>query len=129
MRDFPEVRYTVSTINTANAQGKNNVNLYIRLVDRKNRDRNADQMSSLLRDRLLQVPGIQVTHTGLLDTVGGNKQIDFSLQGPDQKELERLALLALAKVRDIPGLVDLDSSVKPNKPVIGVQINREAATD
>ena len=129
VRDFPEVRYTVSTINTANAQGKNNVNLYIRLVDRKNRDRNADQMSSLLRDRLLQVPGIQVTHTGLLDTVGGNKQIDFSLQGPDQKELERLALLALAKVRDIPGLVDLDSSVKPNKPVIGVQIKREAASD
>jgi len=129
VRDFPEVRYTVSTINTANAQGKNNVNLYIRLVDRKNRDRNADQMSSLLRDRLLQVPGIQVTHTGLLDTVGGNKQIDFSLQGPDQKELERLALLALAKVRDIPGLVDLDSSVKPNKPVIGVQIKRDAASD
>ncbi len=129
VRDFPEVRYTVSTINTANAQGKNNVNLYIRLVDRKNRDRNADQMSSLLRDRLLQVPGIQVTHTGLLDTVGGNKQIDFSLQGPDQKELERLALLALAKVRDIPGLVDLDSSVKPNKPMIGVQIKREAASD
>jgi HAE1 family hydrophobic/amphiphilic exporter-1 len=62
LRDFPEVRYTVSTINTANAQGKNNVNLYIRLVDRKNRNRNADQMSAVLRERLKQVPGIAVTH-------------------------------------------------------------------
>jgi hydrophobic/amphiphilic exporter-1 (mainly G- bacteria), HAE1 family len=61
LRDFPEVRYTVSTINTANAQGKNNVNLYIRLVDRKNRNRNADQMSAVLRERLKQVPGIAVT--------------------------------------------------------------------
>jgi HAE1 family hydrophobic/amphiphilic exporter-1 len=129
LRDFPEVRYTVSTINTANAQGKNNVNLYIRLVDRKNRNRNADQMSAVLRERLKQVPGIAVTHAGLLDAIGGNKQVEFSLQGPDQKELERLALLALAKVRDIPGLVDLDSSVKPNKPVIGVEVLRDAASD
>lgn len=129
LRDFPEVRYTVSTINTANAQGKNNVNLYIRLVDRKNRSRNADQMSAALRDRLKQVPGIAVTHAGLLDAIGGNKQVEFSLQGPDQKELERLALLALAKVRDIPGLVDLDSSVKPNKPVIGVEVLRDSASD
>ena len=129
LRDFPEVRYTVSTINTANAQGKNNVNLYIRLVDRKNRHRNADQMSAVLRERLKQVPGIAVTHAGLLDAIGGNKQVEFSLQGPDQKELERLALLALAKVQGIPGLVDLDSSVKPNKPVIGVEVLRDAASD
>ncbi len=129
LRDFPEVRYTVSTINTANAQGKNNVNLYIRLVDRKNRSRNADQMSAALRERLKQVPGIAVTHAGLLDAIGGNKQVEFSLQGPDQKELERLALLALAKVQGIPGLVDLDSSVKPNKPVIGVEVLRDGASD
>jgi len=129
VRSFPEVRYTVSTLNTANAQGKNNVNLYIRLVDRKQRSRNADQMSAVLRERLKQVPGIAVTHAGLLDAIGGNKQVEFSLQGPDQKELERLALLALAKIRDIPGLVDLDSSVKPNKPVIGVQIRQDSASD
>ncbi len=129
LRDFPEVLYTVSTLNTASAQGKNNVNLYIRLVPRKDRSRNADQMSAVLRERLKQVPGIAVTHAGLLDAVGGTKQIEFSLQGPDQKELERLAVLALDKIRDIPGLVDLDSSVKPNKPVIGVQVKRDAASD
>ena len=129
LRDFPEVRYTVSTINTANAQGKNNVNLYIRLVDRKQRSRSADQMSAVLRERLKQVPGIAVTHAGLLDAIGGNKQVEFSLQGPDQQELERLALLAMAKVQGIPGLVDLDSSVKPNKPVIGIEVLRDAASD
>jgi HAE1 family hydrophobic/amphiphilic exporter-1 len=129
LREFPEVVYTLSTINTANAQGKNNVNLYIRLVERKKRDRNADQMSALLRDRLKQVPGVAVTHAGLLDAVGGNKQIEFSLKGPDQQELERLALLALDKVRAIPGLVDLDSSVKPFKPMVKIEIQRDAASD
>ena len=129
LREFPEVVYTLATINTANAQGKNNVNLYIRLVDRKSRDRNADQMSAVLRDRLKQVPGIAVTHAGLLDAVGGNKQIEFSLKGPDQQELERLALLALDKVRTIPGLVDLDSSVKPFKPTVQIRVKTDAASD
>jgi HAE1 family hydrophobic/amphiphilic exporter-1 len=37
LREFPEVRYTLTTINTANAQGKTNASIYVRLVDRKDR--------------------------------------------------------------------------------------------
>jgi HAE1 family hydrophobic/amphiphilic exporter-1 len=86
-------------------------------------------MSDVLRQRLKQVPGITVTHVGLLDAVGGNKQVEFSLQGPDLKELERLSRLVSDKIRAIPGLVDLDSSVKPDKPVIEVDVKRDAASD
>jgi HAE1 family hydrophobic/amphiphilic exporter-1 len=129
IREFPEVRYTLATLNTGNALGKNNTSIYIRLVDRKNRQRNVDEMSGILRDRLKKVPGITVTHVGLLDAVGGNKQVEFSLQGPDQRELERLALGVMEKVRDIPGLVDLDSSVKANKPTIRVDVLRDSAAD
>jgi Cu/Ag efflux pump CusA len=35
----------------------------------------------------------------------------------------------MAKLRDIPGLVDLDSSVKPAKPTIEVDVRREVASD
>ena len=104
-----------ATINTGNALGKNNTSIYVRLVDRKDRNRNVDQMSGCAaRTPQAKCPGITVTHVWpLLDSVGGNKQVEFSLQGPDQRELERLALLGvMEKVRDIPGLVDLDSSVK-----------------
>ena len=129
IREFPEVRYTLSTINTGNANGKIYANVYVRLVDRKDRKRNVDQMSAILRERLLQVPGITVTHAGLLDAVGGNKQVEFSLQGGDLRELERLTVQVMDKIRTIPGLVDLDSSVKPNKPTIEVKVQREAAND
>ena len=50
-----------------------------------------------------QVPGITVTHVGLLDPVGGQKQIEFSLQGPDLRELDRLTRLVMDKVRPIAG--------------------------
>ncbi len=129
IREFPEVKYTLSTINTGNAAGKIYANVYVRLVDRKDRSRNVDQLSNILRERLKQVPGITVTHAGLLDAVGGNKQVEFSLQGSDLKELERLAQLVMAKVRDVPGLVDLDSSVKPNKPTVSIDVKRDAASD
>jgi HAE1 family hydrophobic/amphiphilic exporter-1 len=86
-------------------------------------------MAGVLRERLKQVPGITVTHVGLLDAVGGNKQVEFSLQGPDLKELERLARLVTEKIRPVPGLVDLDSSVKPDKPVIDIEVKRDAASD
>jgi HAE1 family hydrophobic/amphiphilic exporter-1 len=69
------------------------------------------------------VPGITITHVGLLDAVGGNKQVEFSLQGPDLQELAAAdASVVTEKIRDIPGLVDLDTSAKPNKPVIALEV-------
>ncbi|CAN7420276.1 efflux RND transporter permease subunit [Acidovorax sp. LjRoot74] len=129
LREMPEVRYTLSTINTGSAQGKIYANIYVRLVDRKDRSRSVDQMSEVLRERLKTVPGITITHVGLLDAVGGNKQVEFSLQGPDLQELERLTKVVTEKIRDIPGLVDLDTSAKPNKPVIALEVKRDVASD
>jgi len=129
LREMPEVRYTLATINTGSAQGKIYANIYVRLVDRKDRTRGVDQMSDVLRERLKTVPGITITHVGLLDAVGGNKQVEFSLQGPDLQELERLTKVVTEKIRDIPGLVDLDTSAKPNKPVIALEVKRDVASD
>ncbi|MFM8918794.1 MAG: efflux RND transporter permease subunit, partial [Limnohabitans sp.] len=129
VREFPEVQYTLTGMNTPNAQGKNNASIYIRLVDRKLRKRSVEDISILLRQRLTQIAGITVTHVGILDSVGGNKQIEFSIQGPDQRELERMTLKLMDRFRAIPGLVDLDSSVKANKPTIAIQVMRESAAD
>lgn len=129
LREFPEVRYTVATINTGAAAGKIYASVYVRLVDRKDRSRSVDQISAVLRERLRQVPGITVTHAGLTDSVGGSKQIEFSLQGPDLDELERLSRMVAERIRGIPGLVDLDSSVKPDKPTIAITVKRDAASD
>jgi HAE1 family hydrophobic/amphiphilic exporter-1 len=129
LREYSEVRYSLATINTGVAQGKIYASVYVRLLDRKERKRGVDELALDWRKRLLQVPGITVTHVGQVDSVGGDKQIQFSLQGPDQRELERLARLAMAQVRPIPGLVDLDSSVKDPKPAFNVDVKRDVASD
>ena len=129
VRGFPEVRYTLTTINTGNAQGKMYASMYVRLVDRKDRKLGVEQMSVMLRERLRRVPGVTVTHVGLTDSVGGQKQLSFSIQGPDTAELERLSRLTMDRVRDIPGLVDPDSTAKPGKPALDVVVRRDVASD
>ena len=129
LREMPEVNYTFSTINTGQAAGRNYVTVFVRLVDRKQRSRSVDQMSVPLRARLAQVAGITVTHVGLLDSVGGGKPIQFSIQGSDLVELQRLTTSTLAKLAAVPGLVDLDTSMKPPKPTVIIDVRRDAAND
>ena len=129
LRESPEVRYTLTTLNTGNANGKSYASIYIRLVDRQQRQRNVDELSAVWRNRLAQVPGITVTHVGQLDVVGGNKQIEFSVMGPDLAELGRLNQRIVEQMRQIPGAVDVDSSLKPDKPTYRVTVEREAAAD
>lgn len=129
LRALPEVRYTLATINTGAARGKTHASIYVRLTDRHERARSVEALATELRTQLRQIAGITVTQVGLLDPVGGQKQIAFSLQGQDLAELGRLNQQALALIRDIPGLVDVDSSLESDTPRVTLAIKREAASD
>ena len=129
LRAMPEVDYTLTTINTGNAEGKHSASIFVRLVDRKHRTRSLEEMSLVLRNALRSVPGITVTHVGLLEPVGGQKQIEFSIMGPDLGELGRLNQQVQAQLLRIPGLVDLDTSLQAPKPVVNVEVRRDAAAD
>ncbi len=130
LRRLPEVRDLYTTINTGSAQGKNYATVYARLVPRSERKRSTRALNQPLRDSLAGIPGIAITHVGALDGVGGdNKQIRLSLLGTDLKQLGKLSTEAIARIRAIPGVVDLESSLKPNKPAIWIEPRRELAAD
>ncbi|MFP5406256.1 MAG: efflux RND transporter permease subunit, partial [Gammaproteobacteria bacterium] len=129
LRSLPEVDYTVTTINTGTAPGRNEASIFVRLVDRGKRTRNVDQLSAPLRERLSGIPGITVTQVGLLEAVGGQKPVRLSIQGDDLNGLQRLTGQLLPRLREVPGLVDLDTSMRPSKPTIDVVVRREAASD
>ncbi|MEO8154615.1 MAG: efflux RND transporter permease subunit [Rhizobacter sp.] len=128
LRKMPEVKYTVTTINSGQAAGKIYGATYIRMVDRKDRKRSIDQMTVPLREQLARIPGITVTNIGQTD-LGGGKSLQFSVQGSDLAELERLSIEIKAKLIAIPGLVDLDTTLKPNKPTVAIDVKRDAAAD
>ncbi|MET1114222.1 MAG: efflux RND transporter permease subunit [Comamonas sp.] len=129
IRALPEVRYTLTTINTGSARGKTRASIYVRLSDRKERTRSVEALAIELRQQLRRIAGITVTQVGLLEPVGGQKQIAFSLQGQDLAELGRLNQQALALIHDIPGLVDVESSLESDTPRVTLRVRREAASD
>ena len=129
LRELPEVLYTYATINAGNTQGKNYGSVYVKLKPRKERSRSQHVMTQPLRERLARIAGITVTHIGVVNPVAGTKLLVISIQGQDLRELERLSAQAQQRLRNIPGLVDLDSSQKPDKPAIGIEVKRELASD
>jgi len=128
LRAMPEVRYTVTTINSGQAAGKIYGVVYVRLVDRAERSRDLAAMSVPLREAMARIPGISVTNIGPID-ISGSKSLQFSIQGSDLAELERLSNEIMAKLQAIPGLVDLDTTLKPDKPTVAIDVRRDAASD
>lgn len=128
LRKLPEVKFTVTTINSGQAAGKIYGTVYVRLVDRAQRSRDLNALSVPLREAMTHIPGITVTNIGPTD-LGGGKSLQFSIQGSDLNELARLSNEILPKLREIPGLVDLDTTQKPDKPTVSIDVRREAASD
>ena len=60
---------------------------------------------------------------------GGGGDIQFVLQGPVLDDLERYSTALRKKVADIPGLVDVDTTLNLGKPELSVHIDRPKAAD
>ena len=129
LREFSEVDYTYTTINTGAVQAKNAATVYVKLKPRAQRKRNQAQLTQPLRERLARIAGIDVTHVGVLNPVAQQKLLVISLQGPDLKQLERQSEEAMRRLARIPGLVDLDSSSRPARPTLDLMIDRDRAGD
>ena len=92
VREFPEVRYTLATINTGNAQGKIYA-LGLRAPGRPQgaRAQRRPSCRPCCASGWRRCPASPSRTSACSTAVGGNKQVEFSLQGPDLKELERLS--------------------------------------
>ncbi|MFT4100123.1 MAG: efflux RND transporter permease subunit [Burkholderiaceae bacterium] len=142
LREFPGVIDTYATINTGTVQGKNYATLFARLLPRHQRPLSVAQMRLPVRERLMQIPGVTLTDLGTFNTMGSGKPIQISVQGQDIAQLERIARRALdeiARINDAlrrqyalapsQGVVEIDTSAKPSKPTITVDIDRQLASD
>ncbi len=142
LREFPGVIETYATVNTGTVQGKNYATVFARLVERTQRPQSVQQMRGPVRERLSQISGVTITDLGNLSSVGSGKPIQVSVQGPDYAQLDILAARTMKIISEInnevrsefklsatQGVVDLDTSSKPSKPTVSVEINRQLASD
>jgi len=129
LKEFPEVTRTYTTINSGNATGDNRGSILVSMVDPEQRHRTPTQMTEPVRARLASIPGVVAT-VGASGGLGGvSKPIQVNIYGDDLDVLQRLSDTVVARMREVPGLADIESNLQAAQPVLGIRVNREAASD
>jgi len=131
IRSYAGVSETYATINSGMDAGKNRVGIRVRLVPKKQRDMSQKELVKVLRQRLNNMAGIEVSSVAAAkeSISGGLKPIQISLQGRDLEQLRTIAQEYQAKVSQIEGVVDLESSLKEARPAYAIKVDREKAAD
>jgi HAE1 family hydrophobic/amphiphilic exporter-1 len=130
----PEVDYTLVTIAGDPAKTRNLGNIYVRL--RPIEERRQDQFAIMDQIRKQVLPPMATNLRTSVQEVavigGGGAQgaaIQFVINGPDLNKLEALSRQLVARVKPLPGVVDIDTSLNTGKPELSVQVDRPKAAD
>lgn len=144
------VEFSLATVGTRGFGGVNRADMYVRLIDSKERtfsierlfkgllngnpkaawEGNFTQRDKMteIRKRLAKLPDIRVSVRNLTSfRQGAPVDIDFSITGPDLQTLSDFSEKLRLKALDIPGIVDVDTTLKLDKPELLVSIDRERA--
>jgi multidrug efflux pump subunit AcrB len=101
---------------------RNQAWLNIALKPKKERKRSQKEVEAAIREAIAKVPGTDAS-------VGFNRPIYVAILGNDPEGLARVADEFAAKVRQIPGTVDVESSVKPGLPAYAVKLKPGAVRE
>ncbi len=130
----PEVSYTLVTIASDPAKTRNLANVYVRLraIETRSRDQFA-VMGEVRKDILPPLAKGLRTSVQPVATIGGggaqNADVQFLVNGPDLKKLEVIGQRLVERVKAIPGVVDVDTSMNVGKPELSVDVDRLKAAD
>jgi multidrug efflux pump subunit AcrB len=120
VRALTEVRMVSTQV--GDIDGNRNVaNMSIQLVKPGQRKRSQKQVEAAIRTALAPIPGADVSL--------GDRPIFVSLLGPDPKVLDAQVLRLADKIAKIPGITDLETSVKPGLPAYAVRLKPDAVRE
>ncbi|HET6267127.1 MAG TPA: efflux RND transporter permease subunit [Acidobacteriota bacterium] len=121
-----------STAGARGFTGSNSGIIFMRLKPKNQRKLTADQIVQELRPKLASVPGIRCY---LLVPppiqIGGTvtkSLYQFTLQSPDFQDLYHYAPILEDKIRQIPGLQDVNSDLQIKNPQVNIDIDRDKAS-
>ncbi|MBS1853767.1 MAG: efflux RND transporter permease subunit [Acidobacteria bacterium] len=113
------------------ASGGNAGRLFLRLKPREERSMTPEQIIESLRPKLNAVPGIRAyLQNPPLVRIGGQVSrslYQYTLQAPDIDTLYRAAAEFETRVREVPGLTDVNSDLQISSPQVIVEIDRDRA--
>ena len=92
---------------------------------RSERKRNAAEIAIELRQKLAPLVGAE--YTVIDDLNGGGKPVQIEFTGPDSRKLMELTTAYMAKLREVPGAVDVSLSEQDPKNELQIVLDRGLA--
>jgi multidrug efflux pump len=101
---------------------------FVRLNDWGERDRSVQDVITEIRPQLMGVPGI-FAFASNPPAFGFGNAVQFVVRHPDYDQLALGMDTLIKRARQIPGLVNVDTDLRVNKPELTVNYDRERAED
>jgi HAE1 family hydrophobic/amphiphilic exporter-1 len=138
LRKLPGVTDTLITIGAGQQQQVNLASIYVKLTPIEERKETQDSLmlrarSDVLGKYLKQYPDQLRTSVNQVAAISGggnrNADIQYVIGGPDLEKLAKYTGDLLKKIKTIPNVADVDSSLILGKPELRVVIDRARAGD
>jgi len=121
IRAKKEVVETVMTV--GNTQGEANVaNIYVTLVGSKQRSMNTSEFKAILRNELKPYAYANPIVKDIDMVNAGMRPFNVNIIGPDLDKLQVYSKQLFDKLKNHPGLTDVELSYKPGKPEFQVDV-------
>ncbi len=129
VRGIPEVRQIFSTVGVNGDALR--ARLQVKTTLKNERERGLLAIKADARARLAAVPLVRATVTDpeFMQGAPSEAPVNIFVRGDDMVALQRLSDEIVAKVRQVPGAVDIDSTLEGGQPEMVAQVNRPLAAD
>jgi HAE1 family hydrophobic/amphiphilic exporter-1 len=126
---IPDVTQVFSTVGVNGDPLK--ANLRVRATAKHERDRTLVDLKTEARAKIAEVPLLKAIVTDPEFMQGAPTQAPLSIyvRGDDIEALQRLSDEIVAKIRQVPGTVDVDSTLESGQPEMVARVNRAMAAD
>jgi hydrophobic/amphiphilic exporter-1 (mainly G- bacteria), HAE1 family len=127
LRSIDGVKYTYTTVGAGATGTVNSGTIYVALVKSNERSRSQVEVMAQARAALTRLHGVdvQVLEGGGLG--GPQAPLQVEIRGPDVRELQRISDQAVAAIKKLPGIVDVQSSLGAPKPELRITVDRDVA--
>ena len=108
--------------------GVNNGIIFARLVDWGERERGVDEVLAEIRPQLFAIPGL-FAFASAPAAIGFGSPVSYVVRHPNFDSLAVAMDRMTARARQIPGLLNVDTNLRVNKPELTVSYERDRAED
>ncbi len=129
LRDLPGVSYTYATVGGGLEGSVEHGEILVKLVPRNERASSQAELMVVSRGALDPIHGVDVSvlESGKMGLV--EKPVQLKVQGPDLARLEGLAERLIPILRDVPGAIEVESSLTGAKPEYQLRVRRDLAAE